>query len=152
MNTAVYGLCAIRYFKMEDVDVMLSCTESLLNECQQYWQDSSIAVCDRIVLRLRLLSNDFSRLIEEINEGPTALNPATTTVAQLLDLHNCVGFLLIQWESKLLGLEGLDLATECGGRPRKFINIELVILVTHCSHHYIVTIATCRYCLFSTSD
>ena len=75
---------------MEDVDVMLTCAESLLSECQQHWQTSSVAVCDGIVLKLCLLSNDFSSFLEASNEDPNS------TLAQLLDLHNCVR-LLVQW-------------------------------------------------------
>ena len=109
------------------MDVMLTCTESLLSECQQYWEPSSIAICDGIVLKLCLLSRDFSSFLEDSSEDPN-LNP--TTVAQLLDLHNCVRLLLIQWESKLLDLEGLFPATECGGRSGK---IEMV----SCAGHYV---------------
>ena len=89
--------------------MMLTCAESLLSECQQHWQTSSVAVCDGIVLKLCLLSNDFSSFLEASNEDPNS------TLAQLLDLHNCVR-LLVQWESKLLGLEGLFPAREGGSR------------------------------------
>ena len=54
--------------------MMLTCAESLLSECQQHWQTSSVAVCDGIVLKLRLLSNDFSSVLEASNEDPN-LNP-----------------------------------------------------------------------------
>jgi len=88
------------------------------------WHTADIDMIDYIVLKLDGCDESLRYYIG-------SLSPQLPEYSTLRSLHGCIGELQVYWNTKLLRIGGGS--SPCEGRPKKFINIELVSHSMLCS-------------------
>lgn len=98
------------------MEEFLDSADRLLNQCQSCWNTASLALCDRTAHELQVFVQSITEFVG--NQDGTDQN--------VILLIRYMSLLLVQWETKLMRLEGAHEQTVSGGRPKKIVNIELV--------------------------
>ena len=95
--------------------------EELLRECSQEWESEDVEKADEIVTRLFLLNDRLNTMLLYLQRNHS---PQIDTFSRLI---SCCNLILLHWETKSARLSGQSIGmSNVPGRPRKFINIELV--------------------------
>ena len=93
------------------------CT-AVVQQCSEYWEVHCLSHADEIATRLNVIVYELTSIVPHLRTSSDQLD----TVSALRDhLHQ----LLVMWETKCARLNGQTIIPQ-HGRPRKFINIELV--------------------------
>ena len=99
---------------------------SVLSECTQYSNDSTNL--DRLCFLLRGVSSEIGSLLDEILVTRQR-NVESGELIKLQELNTCVGELCVQYETNLFR-SFTQLSDSVIGRPRKAINIPMVLVCT----------------------
>lgn len=97
---------------------VIDAADAVVNACRVNGLSTHLETVDRIVLDLESCSQNLCDSIATVAQ--------TSVEYELLrELNQCISYLLVEWELKLLSLEPRRNSTS-SGRPRKRVNIELV--------------------------
>ena len=98
--------------------IVIQQCSAVVQQCSQYWEVQSLSNADEIATRLFVLVDEIASIIPHMRTSSDQLD---TISALRDDLHQ----LLVMWETKCARLNGQTIILQ-HGRPRKYINIELV--------------------------